>query len=177
MKRWIKSGGWLEDGVCDQRVWGQTYDGCEQGRGERYLWRELGQRKRASTVDGRCSLRRHRLLTLCPSVSVACDEDRQPPSRGLPTFRHAVAFLVPHPPWSIFAFPSSKSLLESPCKEAQGQHLLPTDPQAPQLPGYIRSTHRLKSSTQFMDAYFVLLISGDACPLSMTWRGMLMRLP
>ena len=41
-ERWIKSTGWLKDGVCDQRVGGQTYDGCEQGGGERYLWRELG---------------------------------------------------------------------------------------------------------------------------------------
>jgi len=168
MERWIKGTGWLKDGVCDQRVGGQTYDGCEQGGGKRYLWGELGQRKRASTVDSRCSFRRHRLLRLCPSAAVARDDDRQPLRQSSPigVCRRS------------FRFPSSKSLPASSCKEAPGQRRLPPDLQVPRLPAFsTRSTHRLKCSTRSTVVYFVLLISGDAYPPSMIWRGMSTRLP
>ena len=114
-------------------------------------------------------------LTLCPPVAVVCGGEQPHPDRRLPTIRHGVVFLIRHGRFSL----SPPELSQGPsCKEALGQHQLPTDLRALQLPASsIRSTHRLKCSTQSMGVSFVLPTSGDAYPPSMTWREMSTRLP
>jgi len=123
----------------------------------------------SSSPSETLSIRRGRLCGCVPSHPASC--------RGLPTFRHTVAFSLSSATVD-FSSPSSKTSLESSCKEAPGQRRLLTDPQVHQLPAFsIRSTHRLNCSTRSRVVSFVSPISGDACLPSMIWREMSMQLP